>query len=79
MRSLTAWTRVDADKHDTSDVLAGAALGIASAFSFWSSAAMPLYAGSWAGLSPKKARLLSRPDLFSVRANGIVAAAVCLS
>jgi membrane-associated phospholipid phosphatase len=32
LATYTAWTRVDADKHDTSDVLAGAALGIASSF-----------------------------------------------
>lgn len=31
--SYVGWTRVDAKKHDTSDVVAGAALGIAS--SFW--------------------------------------------
>jgi membrane-associated phospholipid phosphatase len=30
--SYVGWTRVDANKHDTSDVLAGAALGIASSF-----------------------------------------------
>jgi membrane-associated phospholipid phosphatase len=32
LASYTAWTRVDADKHDTADVLAGAALGVASSF-----------------------------------------------
>jgi membrane-associated phospholipid phosphatase len=32
LATLTAWTRVDADEHDTADVLAGAAVGIASSF-----------------------------------------------
>jgi len=31
--TYVGWTRVDADKHDTADVVAGAALGIAT--SFW--------------------------------------------
>jgi membrane-associated phospholipid phosphatase len=30
--SYVGWTRVDANKHDTTDVLAGAALGVASSF-----------------------------------------------
>ena len=34
LATYTGWTRVDADKHDTTDVLAGAALGIASSFVF---------------------------------------------
>ena len=34
LASYTGWTRVDADKHDTTDVLAGAALGVASSFIF---------------------------------------------
>ncbi len=32
LATYTAWTRVDADEHDTTDVLAGAAVGIASSF-----------------------------------------------
>ena len=32
--AATGWTRVDADKHDSTDVLAGAALGVASSFIF---------------------------------------------
>lgn len=32
LATYTAWTRVDADEHDTADVLAGAAVGIASSF-----------------------------------------------
>ncbi len=32
LASYTAWTRVDADEHDNADVLAGAAVGIASSF-----------------------------------------------
>jgi membrane-associated phospholipid phosphatase len=32
LAGYTAWTRVDADEHDTADVLAGAAVGIASSF-----------------------------------------------
>ncbi|HEX6998012.1 MAG TPA: phosphatase PAP2 family protein [Gammaproteobacteria bacterium] len=32
LAAYTAWTRVDADEHDEADVLAGAALGIASSF-----------------------------------------------
>ena len=32
LAAYTGWTRVDADQHDTTDVLAGAALGIASSF-----------------------------------------------
>jgi membrane-associated phospholipid phosphatase len=34
LASYTGWTRVDADQHDTTDVLAGAALGVASSFVF---------------------------------------------
>jgi membrane-associated phospholipid phosphatase len=34
LASYTGWTRVDSDKHDTTDVLAGAALGVASSFIF---------------------------------------------
>ena len=34
LASYTGWTRVDADKHDSTDVLAGAALGVASSFIF---------------------------------------------
>src|SRR6185436_11219179 len=34
LATYTGWTRVDADKHDTTDVLAGAALGVASSFIF---------------------------------------------
>ncbi|HEX5047012.1 MAG TPA: phosphatase PAP2 family protein [Gammaproteobacteria bacterium] len=34
LAAYTGWTRVDADKHDTTDVLAGAALGVASSFIF---------------------------------------------
>jgi membrane-associated phospholipid phosphatase len=32
LATYTAWTRVDADEHDTADVLGGAAVGIASSF-----------------------------------------------
>jgi membrane-associated phospholipid phosphatase len=32
LAAVTAWTRVDADEHDTADVLGGAAVGVASAF-----------------------------------------------
>ena len=32
LATVAAWTRVDADEHDTADVLAGAAVGIASSF-----------------------------------------------
>lgn len=32
LATLTAWTRVDADEHDTADVLGGAAVGVASSF-----------------------------------------------
>jgi membrane-associated phospholipid phosphatase len=32
LATYAAWTRVDADKHDNADVLAGAALGVASSF-----------------------------------------------
>jgi membrane-associated phospholipid phosphatase len=32
LAAVTAWTRVDADEHDTADVLGGAAVGIASSF-----------------------------------------------
>ena len=32
LAAFTAWTRVDADEHDEADVIAGAALGIASSF-----------------------------------------------
>jgi membrane-associated phospholipid phosphatase len=32
LATVTAWTRVDADEHDSADVLAGAAVGIASSF-----------------------------------------------
>ncbi len=32
LATYTGWTRVDADEHDTADVLAGAAVGIASSF-----------------------------------------------
>jgi membrane-associated phospholipid phosphatase len=32
LAGVTGWTRLDADAHDEADVLAGAALGIASAF-----------------------------------------------
>lgn len=32
--TLAAWGRVDADKHDAADVVAGAALGVASSFVF---------------------------------------------
>jgi len=32
LAAVTAWTRVDADQHDEADVVAGAALGIASSF-----------------------------------------------
>ena len=32
LAAYTAWTRVDIDEHDTADVLAGAAVGIASSF-----------------------------------------------
>ncbi|HEY8518554.1 MAG TPA: phosphatase PAP2 family protein [Gammaproteobacteria bacterium] len=32
LAAYTAWSRVDADEHDEADVLAGAALGIASSF-----------------------------------------------
>lgn len=34
LAAFVGWTRVDADAHDEADVLAGAALGIASAFVF---------------------------------------------
>jgi membrane-associated phospholipid phosphatase len=34
LATYTGWTRVDADEHDTADVLAGAALGIGSSFIF---------------------------------------------
>jgi membrane-associated phospholipid phosphatase len=34
LAGFTAWTRVDADEHDEADVLAGAAVGIASSFIF---------------------------------------------
>jgi membrane-associated phospholipid phosphatase len=34
LATVTAWTRVDADEHDTADVLGGAALGVASSFIF---------------------------------------------
>jgi hypothetical protein len=34
LATYTGWTRIDADEHDESDVLAGAALGIASSFFF---------------------------------------------
>jgi membrane-associated phospholipid phosphatase len=34
LAGYTGWTRVDADQHDTTDVLAGAALGVASSFVF---------------------------------------------
>jgi membrane-associated phospholipid phosphatase len=34
LASYTGWTRVNADEHDTVDVLAGAALGVASSFIF---------------------------------------------
>jgi membrane-associated phospholipid phosphatase len=34
LATYTGWTRVDADQHDEADVLAGAALGIASSFLF---------------------------------------------
>lgn len=32
LAGVTAWSRVDADEHDNADVLAGAAVGIASSF-----------------------------------------------
>jgi hypothetical protein len=32
LATYTGWTRVTADEHDTADVLAGAAVGIASSF-----------------------------------------------
>jgi membrane-associated phospholipid phosphatase len=32
LATFTAWSRVDADEHDTADVLAGAAVGVASSF-----------------------------------------------
>ena len=32
LAAVTAWTRIDADEHDTADVLGGAAVGIASSF-----------------------------------------------
>jgi membrane-associated phospholipid phosphatase len=32
LATFTAWSRVDADEHDSADVLAGAAIGIASSF-----------------------------------------------
>jgi membrane-associated phospholipid phosphatase len=32
LATYTGWTRVDADEHDTADVLAGAAVGIGSSF-----------------------------------------------
>lgn len=32
--TFAAWSRVDADEHDTADVVAGAALGVASSFVF---------------------------------------------
>ena len=34
LATYTGWTRVDAEKHDTTDVLAGAAIGVASSFIF---------------------------------------------
>jgi membrane-associated phospholipid phosphatase len=34
LAAYTGWTRLDADEHDEADVLAGAALGIASSFLF---------------------------------------------
>jgi membrane-associated phospholipid phosphatase len=34
LATYTGWSRVDADEHDTADVLAGAALGVASSFIF---------------------------------------------
>ncbi len=34
LATYTAWTRVDLDEHDAADVVAGAALGIASSFYF---------------------------------------------
>jgi membrane-associated phospholipid phosphatase len=34
LATYTGWTRVDSDKHDTADVLAGAAVGIGSSFIF---------------------------------------------
>jgi membrane-associated phospholipid phosphatase len=34
LATYTGWTRIDADQHDETDVLAGAALGIASSFFF---------------------------------------------
>lgn len=34
LATYTAWSRVEANKHDTADVLAGAALGIGSTFLF---------------------------------------------
>jgi membrane-associated phospholipid phosphatase len=34
LATYTGWTRVDAEKHDTADVLAGAAIGVASSFIF---------------------------------------------
>lgn len=34
LATYTAWTRLDVDAHDEADVLAGAALGIASSFLF---------------------------------------------
>lgn len=34
LATYTAWTRVDVDEHDGADVIAGAALGIASSFFF---------------------------------------------
>jgi membrane-associated phospholipid phosphatase len=34
LATYTGWTRVDSDKHDAADVLAGAALGIGSSFIF---------------------------------------------
>jgi membrane-associated phospholipid phosphatase len=32
LAGVTGWTRLDADEHDTADVLAGAALGVAASF-----------------------------------------------
>jgi membrane-associated phospholipid phosphatase len=34
LAAVTAWTRLDADEHDTADVLGGAAVGIATSFGF---------------------------------------------
>jgi membrane-associated phospholipid phosphatase len=34
LAAYTGWTRVNADEHDTADVLGGAALGVASSFIF---------------------------------------------